>query len=146
MKDSANLIGAVAANTYMLLIIGVFVARLMGFSEVGRWIGFASALIIVPLMYLFVEAFKADRPPIYFVWLGLMMSFALFELIFDGILRVDLRTQQWSVILYVMFFFAATGGMLGVASQAGKPWTIISPIVFIIMAVLAFVQRRITGF
>ena len=44
-----------------------------------------------------------------------------------------------------MFFFAATGGMIGVAVQAGKPWTILTCIEFFFMAVLAFVQRGITG-
>ena len=46
-----------------------------------------------------------------------MILFALFELIVDQILRVDFRSMQWAVIPYVMFFFAATGGMIGVAAQ-----------------------------
>lgn len=49
------------------------------------------------------------------------------------------------VISYVMLFFGLTGGMIGMASQAGKKWAIITTISFIIMAVLAFVQRHITG-
>jgi hypothetical protein len=35
--------------------------------------------------------------------------------------------------------------MIGLAAQAGKPWSIGTSIVFLIMAVLAFVQRRVTG-
>ena len=50
-----------------------------------------------------------------------------------------------TVVPYVMFFFAATGGVIGFASQAGKAWTITTVIVFLIMAVLAFVQRGITA-
>jgi len=41
----------------------------------------------------------------------------------------------------VTLFFAATGGLIGLASQAGKSWTIISIILFFIMAGLAFYQR-----
>ena len=63
----------------------------------------------------------------------------------DHIFRIDFRSQQWSVIAYVMFFFAATGGMIGVASQAGKTWAILTTIIFLIMAALSFVQRAITG-
>jgi hypothetical protein len=44
-----------------------------------------------------------------------------------------------------MFFFAATGGMIGVASQAGKSWAITTVIVFFVVAILAFIQRGITG-
>jgi hypothetical protein len=129
----------------MLLIIAVFTARILGWLETGRWVGFTSSLIIVPLVYLFVVGLRAGRRKIYFVWLALMALFSLFELVVDQILRIDLRTAQWTVVPYVMFFFAATGGMIGVASQAGKTWAIITVIIFLIMAILAFVQRGITG-
>jgi hypothetical protein len=74
-----------------------------------------------------------------------MILFLFFELVVDDILRVDFRSVNWAVVPYVMFFFAATGGMIGVASQAGKSWAITTVIVFFIMAILAFIQRGITG-
>jgi hypothetical protein len=141
----ANLVGAITANVYMLLIIAVFISRILGWLEIGHWVGFASSLIIVPLVYLFVVGLRTGQRKIYFVWLALMVLFALFELVVDQILRIDLRSAQWTVVPYVMFFFAATGGMIGVASQAGKAWTITTVIIFIIMAIIAFVQRGITG-
>jgi hypothetical protein len=82
---------------------------------------------------------------IYFVWLALMVLFVLFELVVDQIFRIDLRSAQWAVIPYVMFFFAATGGMISVAAQAGKWWISLTCVIFIIMVVLAFAQRGITG-
>jgi hypothetical protein len=141
----ADLIGAITANVYMLLIIAVFVARILGLLEISRWIGFTSSLVIFPLLYLFIVGLRTSRRKIYFAWIALMILFVLFELIIDQILRVDLRSQQSSIIPYVMFFFAATGGMIGVASQAGKTWTITTVIIFLIMAVMSFVQRGITG-
>jgi hypothetical protein len=141
----ASLVGAITANVYMLLIIAVFVSRILGWLEIGRWIGIASSLVLIPLIYLFVIGLKTDRPKIYFVWLVLMILFLFFELIVDDILQVDFRSVNWVVIPYVMFFFAATGGMIGVASQAGKSWAITTVIVFFIMAILAFIQRGITG-
>jgi hypothetical protein len=139
------LVGAITANVYMLLIIAVFVSRILGWLEIGRWIGIASSLVLIPLIYLFVIGLKTDRPKIYFVWLVLMILFLFFELIVDDILQVDFRSVNWAVIPYVMFFFAATGGMIGVAMQAGKRWTRLTCAIFLIMAVLAFVQRGITG-
>jgi len=141
----ADLVGAITANVYMLLIIAVFVARILGLLEISRWIGFTSSLVIFPLLYLFIVGLRTSRRKIYFAWLALMILFVLFELIIDQILRVDLRSQQSSIIPYVMFFFAATGGMIGVASQAGKTWAITTVIIFLIMAVMSFVQRGITG-
>jgi hypothetical protein len=141
----ANLVGAITTNVYMLLIIAMFTARILKCFEIGRWIGIASSLVLIPLIYLFIVGLKTDRHLIYFVWLVLMILFTLFELIVDDILKVDFRSLQWAVIPYVMFFFAATGGMIGVAIQAGKPWNILTYVMFLIMAVLAFVQRGITG-
>ena len=144
-EQVADLTGAITANVYMLLIIAVFVARILGLLEISRWIGFTSSLIIFPLLYLFFVGLRTSRRRIYFVWLGLMVLFILFELVVDQILWIDIRSAQWSVVLYVMFFFAATGGMIGVAAQAGKAWSISTSVIFIVMAILAFVQRGITG-
>lgn len=141
----ASLVGAITANVYMLLIIAVFIARILGWLETGRWIGLASTLALIPLAYLLVVGINTKQRTVYFVWLILMVLFMLFELIVDHILRVDFRSVQWAVVPYVMFFFAATGGMIGVAAQAGKRWTILTCVIFLIMAVLAFVQRGITG-
>ena len=145
MARTANLVGAITANVYMLLIIAVFIVRISGRPEIGRWIGITSSLVLIPLIYLLVSGLKTDRRMIYFAWLALMMLFSLFELIVDGILRIDFRSVQWAVVPYVMFFFGATGGMIGVAIQAGKPWTFLTYALFLVMAVLAFVQRGVTG-
>jgi hypothetical protein len=50
------------------------------------------------------------------------------------------------VIHFIPLFFAGTGGMLGVAANAGCGWTISAVILFFITAILAFVQRAVTGF
>jgi hypothetical protein len=42
-------------------------------------------------------------------------------------------------------FFAGAGGMLGVASNAGRGWSSSAIILFLIMAVLTFIQRAVTG-
>jgi hypothetical protein len=49
------------------------------------------------------------------------------------------------VISYVVLFFAGTGGMLGVASNAGHGWSIPAIVLFLIMAALTFIQRAVTG-
>ncbi len=145
MMKTVNLVGAITAVAYMLLIIMMFIARLLGWSQAGSWIGISSSIVLIPLVYLFVTGLKVNRRTIYFVWLILMILFALFELIFDDIMKVGLRSTLWVVIPYVMFFFAATGGMIGIAAQAGKGWSITAAIIFWIMAILAFVQRGVTG-
>jgi len=67
------------------------------------------------------------------------------ELLLDYILKIDFRNVGWMVISYVVLFFAGTGGMLGVAANAGRGWTILAVILFLVMAALAFIQRAVTG-
>lgn len=142
---TADLTGAITANVYVLLVVALFVARIAGLLELTSWIVLASFLVVIPLAYLFFAGRRANRRLIYFVWLGLMILFALVELVVDHVLQLNFRSTQWAVILYVMFFFAATGGMIGLAAQAGKRWVTITSLVFLAVAVLAFVQRTITG-
>ena len=142
---TANLIGAITANVYMFLVIALFIARMLGQLEIGQWIGLASTFAIIPLAYLFAVGLHTNRHKIYFVWLILMILFLLFELIVDHILSIDFRSVQWAVVPYLMFFFGATGGMIGIAAQAGRPWAIVTSFTFLIMVALAFIQRSMTG-
>ncbi|BCT76258.1 hypothetical protein SCMU_21000 [Sinomonas cyclohexanicum] len=49
------------------------------------------------------------------------------------------------VVSYVVLFFAGTGGMLGIAANAGVGWMIVAAPLFLAMAALAFVQRAVTA-
>ena len=64
-----------------------------------------------------------------------MFIFLLVELLLDYVLVIEFRQVGWMVISYVMLFFAATGGMLGVAAKAGRTWTISGVILFLYMLV-----------
>ena len=54
------------------------------------------------------------------MWLGIIVSFILLELIVDTMLSIGFRSLQWTVVLYVILFFGATAGMIGLAAQAGS--------------------------
>ncbi len=74
-----------------------------------------------------------------------MIAFIIVDFLVDWFPKIEFRNNLLIVIPYVMLFFGATGGMIGVASLAGKRWAIITVTSFLIMAVLAFVQRQVTG-
>jgi len=143
--NQCNRLGGILAIAIYLLTIGVFVARLANRSGLEHWLGLVMIVLIIPLAYLLVSAFYLDRPRIYFLWIGLMILFLLVELLLDYILELPFRTVRWQVIAYLMIFFGSTGGMLGVASLAGRGWSVTAVVLFLVMAALAFVQRSITG-
>jgi hypothetical protein len=145
MINQINLCGAILANVINISTISIFIARLLGRPEIGHWIGIIILFSIIPLFYLLYSANSLNRSRIYYIWVGLMIAFIIVEFLVDWFPKIDFRDNLLIIIPYVMLFFGATGGMIGVASMAGKRWTIVTITSFLIMAVLAFVQRQVTG-
>lgn len=148
MTDSTqatNYVGALTAVLINLLLIALFIARLSHKPRIEYWLGIIIILGIVPLTYLFMTAIELKRPPLYFIQIGLMMAYLIVELLVDYVLKTEFRQTRRLVIPYVTLFFAGTGGMIGVASHAGKAWAIVTTISFFIMAILSFIQRHIAG-
>ena len=145
MLDKMNLLGAVVAHVIFLSSILTFVARLLGKVQLGQQVGYILLLMTFPLVYLLVKAPSLDRPALYYIQIGLMIAWIVMVFLLDYVYKVDFRQTRWVVISFVMLFFAGTGGMLGVASYAGRGWMISAVVLFLIMAVLAFVQRAVTG-
>jgi hypothetical protein len=140
-----NLFGAYVAVFILLTSSLVFIFRLLNQQKAEYWSGIALIITIVPLCFLLYNSSQYKRPPIYFIQLGLIILFIIVELLLDYIFKVDFRHSKWMVISYVTLFFAATGGMIGVASQAGKYWTFSAVFLFLIMTALAFIQHAKTG-
>jgi len=145
MLEQMNLLGAIVAVIFYISAILVFISRLLGKPQYEHWIGYVEFLLAIPLIYLLIEAPQLERPALYYLQIGLMLAWLLVEAFLDYILKIDFRKVRWLVISYIVLFFAGTGGMLGVAANAGRGWTIAAGILFLLMAVLAFVQRAVTG-
>ena len=145
MLGRMDLLGAVVAIAFYISAILVFSFRLLGKPQYGIWIGYFEFLLAIPMVFLLLKAPQLERPVLYYIQIGCMLSWLLVEALLDYILKIDFRNIRWIVISYVVLFFAGTGGMLGVASNAGREWSISAVVLFLIMAVLTFVQRAVTG-
>lgn len=145
MIGRLTLIGAIVAHWIYAVSILVFVFRLLQMPRFGHWIGLGVLVAALPLGYLLVKGPVAGRSALYSVQVGLMLAWLAVEFLVDWWPGIEFRQTRWIVIPYVMLFFAGTGGMLGVASLAGRGWTISAVVTFLIMGVLAFVQRVMTG-
>ena len=145
MLEKVNILGAITAITFFVSAILVFAFRLLGKPQYGHWIGYFEFLLAIPLIYLLIQAPQLGRPALYYIQIGCILAWLIVEALLDYILKVDFRQVRWIVISYVVLFFAGTGGLIGVATNAGRSWSIAAIILFLIMAVLTFVQRAITG-
>jgi hypothetical protein len=140
-----DMTGAITVNAYFICISAMFISRLAGRHDVARWLGRASALALIPLAYLLITAFSTGRTVLYFIQVCLALAFLLAEFLIDHVYHIEFRNVRWATISYVTVFFAASGGMIGIASQAGHWYTAFTAINFLAMAVLAFIQRKRTG-
>jgi hypothetical protein len=145
MLERTNLLGAIVAVTFFVSAILVFTFRLLGKPQYGHWIGYYEFLLAIPLVFLLVKVPQFDRSALYAIQIGCMLAWLVVEALLDYILKIDFRHIRWMVISYVILFFAGAGGMLGVAANAGHGWSLTALILCLIMAVLTFVQRTVTG-
>jgi hypothetical protein len=144
-QEILNIIGGWTSISILLLCILVFVLRLLKMDKLEHFAGAIFVLCAIPIVYLLYSISFVDRNLLYILQLSLMLAFILLELILDYIFKIDFRSNLKIVVLYVTLFFASTGGMIGVAGLAGKTYSIISIILFLIMSILAFYQRHKTG-
>ena len=140
-----NRVGCVVSLIALGLCILIFVFRLAGMPVTERWMGMLFMATALPFAYLLVTARALKRPVIFYIQVSAILLFILIELFLDYLFNIDFRNVKWMTILYVMFFFAGTGGLIGIASLRGKRWGTVAIVLFLIMTFLAFWQRAKTG-
>ena len=145
MLERTSQMGAMVTVSIYSLYILLFIFRLVGRAQVGHWLAALQFLAVPPLIYLLLTATQQGRSKLYFIQISLMLLFLLVEFLLDYLFKIEFRLVRWMTISYVTLFFAATGGMLGVAAYAGRVWTISAVSLYLVMAILAFIQRAVTG-
>jgi len=145
MQERLDLLGAVVAHIVFISSIITFVSRMIFKLQPGHWVGTPILLMAFPLGYLLLRAPEFNRPFLYYVQIGVMLVWLIMLFLVDYVLKYDFRQTQWMVISFVVLAFAGMGGMIGIAALAGRGWTISAVILFFIAAILAFIQRAVTG-
>lgn len=140
-----NRLGGIISLLALVLCILIFIFRLGGMPVVERGLGIVFLCTGLPFFYLLLGAKRLHRPGLYYIQLGAILAFILLELNLDYMFQIDFRNVKWMTIMYVMFFFAGTGGLIGIASLAGKFWSYAAIVLFLLMTALAFWQRAKTG-
>lgn len=140
-----NFVGAATGLAWYLSCVLVFLVRLAGRAGGDRAVGIAQMFFVLPLALLLVTAPRLSRSALFYVQTALLLAFVAFEGVADTILRMDFRAAKGTLIGYGVFFFAASGGMLGVIALAGQTWLLAGVAAFLAAAGLAFAQRAATG-
>jgi hypothetical protein len=145
MENDLDFLGAIVAHVVFISSIITFASRMIFKLQPGHWVGIPILLMAFPLGFLLLKAPEFNRPLLYYVQIGTMLALLIVLLLVDYVLKYDFRQTQWMVISFVVLAYAGMGGMIGIAALAGKGWTVSAIILFLIAAVLGFVQRAVTG-
>lgn len=145
MEQTLDLVGAVVAIVVLVASIATFVLRLTVGPDLPAWTSVPILLMILPLAYLLATASGIGRPPLYLVQVGTMLVWLVLLLVLDHVVHYDWRGGRATVVPMVALYFAGLGGMIGVASIAGRSWGVAAIGLFLVAAVLAIVQRAVTG-
>lgn len=141
-KESINLLGALIANINNILLTMLFLARINKYPKLEYWLGIIFMLSIIPLFFMLVNAFSANISNVlYFIQLILMIGFIVLEFLLDYLLKMDFRQNKKFEIIYLTIFYASLGGMIGIASHAGKKWIVITVITFLIMTATSLIMH-----
>ena len=146
MRTTTDLLGALAAHVIYLSSILVFVSRLAARPGQDSWLGVPTLLMAPVLAYLLWTAPRFDRPALYYVQVGLTLLWIVVLFLLDYYPKVEFRQTRWMVVGFVTLYFAGLGGLIGVAALAGRAWMYSAIVLFFVTAVLAFVQRAVTGY
>jgi hypothetical protein len=145
LDERLDLVGAGVALLVYVSSIMVFAARIIFDLPPGHLIGIPFLLAACPLGYLIYEAGRVGRPGLYYVQVGLMLASVIVVFLFDYVFAIGWRDNQQIVVPFVTLYFGGLGGMIGVASRAGQRWLVAAVVLFFTTAILAFVQRAVTG-
>lgn len=143
--ERLDLVGALTAYVIFLSGILVFSLRLAGQEQIGGAAGVPSLLMVLPLVYLLGKAPSVGRSWLYYVQISLMLLWIVILFVVDYYPGYEFRDRLPLVIGFVVLYFAALGGMVGIASLAGRGWMLGAIVLFFATAVLAFWSRWATG-
>ncbi len=144
-RKDCNELGAVTALLAFVASDALFLARLGGSAQAERGAGLLLLGLCVPAIYLLFAAIGHGRKPVYFAWLLLFLGFLVVEALLDFVLHVPFREVLWQMVLYVVLFVGGLGGMVGLASRAGRAWTTAAAVGFVSTLALAVTHYQAAG-
>ncbi len=112
MFDLMFFITAVIAN---LLIVGIFIFRKKGKTEIERALGYIFLALLIPLAIVFIGYVMEGRELWILIYLIIAFTFWIFELALDYILKIEFRRKPRIHIPYVILYYIAFMGFIAIS-------------------------------
>ena len=98
-----------------ILIILIFLARYRGPEGLEHKIGYVVIACIIPLMIILFNYILIGKDLWIVIYIIIIISFLIFEIILDYILKHNFRSNPKIVGPYVLFYYVAFWGLLAIS-------------------------------
>jgi hypothetical protein len=128
--DFIDLLFIAAALLFNLLVSGVYLAQA---HEQALWLrrfGTGVVALALPFAAVWVAYWLHGSPPWVLAFLGILLLYLAVEFLLDFVLKVDFRRRPILHVPYILLFYAAAGGLIGIAFTIHSAWGYVVSITF----------------
>jgi hypothetical protein len=134
-----DLIFVITAVAFNLLISGVYIAQKQERGRLVRILGAIMISLAFPLVIVFIDYFIEGRAVWIMVYMGFIFAYMFVELLLDFILKMEFRTKPLIHVPYIVLFYIACFGFIGISFSIDAVWGYVVSVSFwILLACLIY--------
>jgi hypothetical protein len=133
--DPFDLTFVVSGVLFNLMVIGVYIAQKRERLKLVRIFGSVVICLGIPLSAVFVNYLLQGRALWIIMYMGLILAYLVVELFLDFILKIEFRKRPILHVPYILLFYGASLGFIGISFSIDRTWGYIVSVTF--WAVLA---------
>ena len=128
--DLVDLTFVVTGVVFNLLIIGVYIAQKQERHRLVRILGSIVICLAIPLVVVFINYLISGRALWIMIYLGFILLYIFVELLLDFILKIEFREKLILHVPYIILFYIASFGFIGISFSIDRAWGYIVSITF----------------
>ncbi len=140
--SSTNLMFVLTGTLFHLLIASIYICSKLECSDLVRKLGIVVIALAIPVAFTLVSYLLAGGPLRILLYLAAILVYILLELVLDFILKIEFRKKPAIHIPYIIIFYIACFGFIGVSFSIDKTWGYVVSVSFwIMLASLIYLLR-----
>jgi hypothetical protein len=112
----------VCALIFNLLISGIYIATRLEAVRLRILLGRITIGLGIPLSAVFLAYVAAGKPVRTLVYLAFILLYLIVELLLDFILKIEFREKPVLHIPYIILFYTASFGFIGISFSIDTNW------------------------
>jgi hypothetical protein len=128
--DPFDLIFGISGLIFNLMVIGVYVAQKHERPRLVKAFGSVVICLAIPLAAVFIDYLIGGRPLWIMMYLGFILLYLFVELFLDFILKIEFRKKLILHIPYIVLFYVASFGFIGISFSIDRTWGYIVSVTF----------------